>query len=177
MLEQLLFRVAAATFGQDFLRRHEGVDRHNAFEGTLLADPHLRRVVNVLFLELERVAVVDVVADVLLVGQDLAHGAIRPRAITIGVDGDGIEPVGDLTQGQVILKQPTVDLVDGGHFVVRTRHQDHPIGLQALVLARFQDGLDRAGLIDEHPTQPKSGRASLPEAQLDQAALACKHLG
>ena len=85
--------------------------------------------------------------------------------------------MGNLTQRQIILKQPTVDLVDSGHFVVRTRHQDHPVGLQALVLTRFQDGLDRAGLIDEHPTQPKSGRATLPEAQLDQAALAYKHFG
>ena len=48
-----------------------------------------------LFLELEGVAVVNVVADVLLVGQHLAYGAVVPGAIQIGEDGDGVEAVGN----------------------------------------------------------------------------------
>jgi len=83
--------VILAALGQDFLRGHEGGHRHDAVKRTFLADPHLRRVVDMLLLELEGVAVVDVVADVLFVDEYLANGAVGPGAVLIGVDGLGVQ--------------------------------------------------------------------------------------
>ncbi|KRH79070.1 hypothetical protein FERRO_01310 [Ferrovum sp. JA12] len=151
VVEQFLVRQPFAALGQHLLGGQKGVQRHDAFECALLADPHLGRVIDVLFLELEGVAVVDVVADVLLIGQHLTHRAVGPRAITIGVDGGVVEALGDFRQWQVVIDQPAVDLVDRGHFLRRARHQDHPVGLQAFVLAGFQGGLDGTTLINQHP--------------------------
>ena len=69
---------------RDFLRGHEGGHRHDAVKRALLADPHLGRVVDVLLLELEGMAVVDVVADVLFVGQHPVNQPPGPRATTLG---------------------------------------------------------------------------------------------
>ena len=50
-------------------------------------------------LQLEGGAVVDVVADVFLVGQNRAHGAGGPRPIQIGGDAFLIQAVGNLAEG------------------------------------------------------------------------------
>ena len=65
-------------------------------EGAVAADPHLGRVADALLLELEGRAVVDVVADVLLVGQHLVDGAARPGAAQVGDDALGVQVGGDL---------------------------------------------------------------------------------
>lgn len=66
--------------------------------------------------------VVDVVADVPLVGQPLAHRAVGPGAVQIGIDGDIVELLGDFRQWQVVIDQPAGDLVDFGHFLRRAPH-------------------------------------------------------
>jgi len=66
---------------------------------------------------------------------------------------------------------------DVAAFVVGPRHQGHAIGLQALVRAPRQLGLDGALHVDKGSPQPIARRAALSEAQLDQPALAGEHLG
>ena len=47
-------------------------------------------------LELEGAPVIDVVADVLLVGQHLPDGAVRPAGIQVGAHPHAVEPTGDV---------------------------------------------------------------------------------
>jgi hypothetical protein len=49
--------------------------------------------------------------------------------------------------------------------------EDDAVGLQALVLAAGELGLDVSGLVDQHAAQAVAGRPSLPETELDQSAL------
>ncbi len=170
MFQQLLVSEFATALGQDFLGSHESGHRHHSAKSTFFADPHVGRIVDMLFLELEGVAVVDVVADVLLIGQHLALGAVIPWAIQIGADGNSVEAVGDGRDGQVILNQPLKHLIDRGHFRIGARHQNDPVGLQALVFTALQDSFEIAALVEKHPAQTKPCRAALPKTQLNQAA-------
>jgi len=62
------------------------------------------------------------------------------------------------------------------HLFVWPRHQNDPVGLQALVLAELQRSLDFAALVNQHPAQAVARRTALAKPQLDQAALAGKDL-
>jgi hypothetical protein len=166
-----------AAFGQDFLVSHEGGHRHDAVKCPLLAEPHLGWVVDMLLLELEGAAVLDVVADVLFVGQQLGNRALGSGAVQVGVNGLVVEALDDLSNGQVVFHQPAVDLVDGGHFKVGARHQDETIGLQALMLAALEFAFDGTGLVDQHPAQAEVGGVALTKSQFDQSALAGEDLG
>ena len=59
------------------------------------ADPLVGRIGHVLPLQFERGAVIDVVADVLLVGEDLVDGAFRPGPAEICKHALGVEQRGD----------------------------------------------------------------------------------
>ena len=69
----------------------EDLGRHDRLKRTFLLDPHVRRVLHTEFLELEGNSVVDVVANVLFVGQHLAHGGTGPVAFKVRVDAFFIE--------------------------------------------------------------------------------------
>jgi hypothetical protein len=111
LLDQFLVAEAVRTFTQDALRGVEQFRRHDAFERAFLLDPHLRVVHHPCLLELEGAPVVDVVADVLLVGEHLAHRGPCPRPAQIGEDAFGVEPLGDFRLEQAVLDEPAVDLV------------------------------------------------------------------
>ena len=74
MLKQVLIAQAPASIRQNLLSTHKAIERHHALVSTFFANPHIRRIVDVFFLELERPPVIDVVADVLFIGEHLAHG-------------------------------------------------------------------------------------------------------
>jgi hypothetical protein len=143
-VDQLLVGVAAGARTDDALRRVEHVGRHDAGERAFAADPHVRRVHHPQLLQLERHPVVDVVADVLLVGQHLVHGGACPVAAEVGLHPHAVEAASDLGLDQAVVDEPAVDVVDDADLVVGPGHQDHAIGLQALVLAARQLGLHGA---------------------------------
>ena len=176
-VDQFLVRVAAGARTDDALRGVEHIGRHDAGERAFAADPHVRRVHHPQLLQLERHPVVDVVADVLLVGQHLVHGGARPVAAEIGLHAHAVESASDFGLDQAVVDEPAVDVVDDADLVVGPRHQDHAIGLQALVLAPRQFGLDGALHVDKGSPQPIARRAALSEAQLDQPTLAGEHFG
>ncbi len=149
----------------------------DALERALGAHPHLRRVDHPLALELERDPVVDVVADVLLVAQHLVHHAPGPRPSEIGREPVGVEDLGDLGLVPAVLDEQPVDPVHGLDFLGRPRHQDHTVGLQALLLAALENALGGPVLVDAHAPQPVARRPALAVAPLDQPALAGEHLG
>ncbi len=144
----------------------------DAFKSAFLADPHVARIVYMQLLQFEGEAVVDVVADVFLVGQNRPHCAGIPRKVPISGHAFLVQAVGDLPEGQVLRDQPAILVVDPGRFLVWAGQQDHAVGLQRLVFAALQSARDLAALVHKYPVQSEPSRATLAEAQLDQAALA-----
>jgi hypothetical protein len=93
------------------------------------------------FLELEGAAVVDVVTDVFLVGEHLAHSGARPVPPKVRAGTLGIEPLRNIRSRQVVIDEPAVDLIDDRDLSIRSRLQDDAVGLQALVFAARQFAL------------------------------------
>src|SRR5207248_6447046 len=143
---------------------------------TVLADPHVGWIHDARLSKLERHAVVDVAADVLLVRQELMDGGPGPLAAEISPHAHAIEAASDLRLHQPVVDEPAVDLVHDVDLLLRTRCEDHPVRLQALLLAPSKFGLGVALLVDENSTQPISGWTALSEAQFDQTALPGEHL-
>ena len=127
--------------------------------------------------ELEGMAVVDVVADVLFVGEHLAHSAVRPGPLVVGADALVVESLRNFSQGHVVLDEPSKHPQDSGHFVIGAGHEDDAVGLQAFVLAVFELAFDGAGLVNQHPAQAVACWTPLTKPHLNQAALTGEHLG
>ena len=70
-----------------------------------------------------------------------------------------------------------VDIADQLDFLGRPKGQDHPIGLDALVLAPLEVPLRGTMFVDQSPPQAETCRPSLTIALLDQPALTREHLG
>ena len=146
-------------------------------EGRFLLDPHLPGIGDPGFLELEGNPVVDVVTDVLLVGQDFLNGGAGPFASQVGFHLHGVQATGDLGCRYAVIDKPLVDQIDGANFIVRARHQDHAVCLQTLVLAARKLAFHGSVLIDQDAAQAIAGRAALAIAEFDQSALASEYLG
>ena len=177
LLDQFFIRVPVGA-GTD--HPLDGVERFgwdDRLEGRLFFDPHLRDVHHSVLLELERNAVVNVVADVLFVGEDLVNRGTGPGAVEVGCEPQAIKTLGNLRFDHPLIDEPLVDLVDRLNLGVWAGHQDHTIGLQALVLAPGEFTLHGACLVDQYASQAIPCGAPLAVAKLDQAALTGKHLG
>ncbi len=95
-LEHLLSSESSAAFLDD---PPDGFEERRLDDGSKRgagADPHVGRIRNALLLELEGDPVVDVVSNVLLVGQHLVDGAPRPGPPEIGQRAFIVEDGGDL---------------------------------------------------------------------------------
>jgi hypothetical protein len=66
----------AGPLGDDVLGAEEQVAVNHGFESPVGADEHVRGIAHPLLLELEADPVVDIVADVLLVGEHLVHRVV-----------------------------------------------------------------------------------------------------
>ena len=175
--DQLLAAEPVRPGPDDALSHVEHLRRHDRLEGAFLLDPHVWLVRDPVFLEFERDPVVDVVADVLFVGQHLADSGPGPIPVQVGTNSLAIESGRDFRLRYAAIDEPLVDLVDRLHLGVGAWHQDHPIRLQAFVLSTSQLTFDGATLVDQDAAQAVTGRATLAVPQFDQAALPGKHLG
>src|SRR3546814_10947817 len=88
-VEQLVVTQPPRTPGNDCLGGLEQLAIDDRREHTIGPDPHGWAVADSFPLELERDAVPDVVAGVLLVDQHLMHGAARPGSAKVGDDAAG----------------------------------------------------------------------------------------
>ena len=129
LLDQLLVAVPMCPCAQDALRRVEELRRHDALERAFLLDPHVGAVNHPVLLEFERPTVVDVVADVFLVGQHLANGRASPIPPKVGTCPLCVQPFGDVQFRQVVGDKPTIDLVDHGDLIIWPRLQNDSVGL------------------------------------------------
>ena len=129
------------------------------------------------FFELEGAPVVDVVADIFFVREHFAHGGPGPGASQVGLNLLGVETSSDFRLKEAVLDKPAVDLVHNRYFFLWPGLQDHPVGLQALVLAAGHFSLYGPRLVDQHSSQTITRWSTLPKPQFDQAALPGEHFG
>lgn len=101
----------------------------------------------------------------------------RPRATKVRWNAATVEVIGYVLLASLVVDESAIYLTNDRDFLVRAGSQDHPIGLNALMLTPRQRGLGVPMLIDQSSTKPKASWAALSIAFLDQASLACKHLG
>jgi len=177
LLDQFLIAESVGPGAHDPLGGIEHLGRDDGLERAFLLDPHVGRVGDPMLLELEGDPVVDVVADVLLVTQHLAHRGPCPLPAQVGQNTFAVETGCNLGFRNTLIDEPTVDLVHDLDLRVGARHQDDSVGLQAFVLTASQLAFHGACLVDQHPAQPITGGATLAVAQFDQPALAGEHLG
>ena len=144
---------------------------HNGGVGAFGPDPHLAKVHHPALLQLEGHLVVDVVADVFFVGQDLVNGRPGPWSLKIGQMPLGIQGFSNFTLRAAILYEHPIRATHDVLFLLRARHKYHAVGLEALLLAAGQFTLRVAVFVDQHPAQAVSSRTALAVAKLNQAAL------
>jgi hypothetical protein len=116
------------------------------------ADPHVGRICNALFLELEGDPVVDVISNVLLVGQHLVHGAPRPGPPEVGQRAFIVEDGGDLAFGATFIDEHSVHAPNVFDLGCRARYQDNSIGLEALLSATRELALRLSLFVDKLPS-------------------------
>ena len=89
-------------------------------------------------LQLEGRPIVNVISDVLLVGEDLSHGTAIPISPEVSLDSLPIERLSDFRFALVMIDELFVHPRDGLHFLFGTRHEDDSIGLETLLLAQVE---------------------------------------
>lgn len=98
-------------------------------------------------------------------------GRTRPWTVKIGPVSIGIQNLRDLALRPPLVDEHRVHALDDPLLFLGAGHQDHSVGLQALLLATGQLALRAAVLVDQNPPQPVSGGAALAIAKLHEAAL------
>ena len=101
------YRFARARMASCTLANSQWVD--DGGKRLIRPNPHLRRIEDVLALQFEGGAVIDVVADVFFVREHLMHRAPRPRPPQIGGNLPRIEGLGDFTFGFPFVEKRAVD--------------------------------------------------------------------
>jgi len=56
-----------------------------------------------------------------------------------------------IQMGYALADEYIVYPLNRGDFLLRASHQDHPVGLEALLFADFEDALVLTVLVNEHP--------------------------
>ena len=121
-------------------------------------------------LQLERRAVIDVVADVFLIGEHLMDGRPRPLAAKVGANASRIEDGGDFSLRPALGHKRLIDPANVGLLVIGTRNEHDPVGLDALLLTMRQHSLRLSGLVHQHPAQSITRNTTLLVTEGDQAA-------
>ena len=170
-IQHLVVRETAVAGGDNRLHLLKLFRLDDGIERPFRTDPHLRAIRDPLLLQLEGAPVVDVVADVFLVGQDLMDGGAGPGPVEIGQDPALIQFCGDFAFRTAVLEEPAIDPANGPDLGVRPENQYHPVCLQTLVLTALQLCLHLTAFIKQDPAKTKTRRTALTEAAFDQAAL------
>jgi hypothetical protein len=146
-------------------------------ECRVVPHPHTGWIDHPLHLQLGRRSVIDIVADVLLVGENLVDGAARPRSAEIRADAFRIQSRGDLAFGPPLHDKHAVQATRDLHFLRGPRPQHDSVRLKTLLLAPIDDRFRLAMFIDQLAAQPISNWAALTEAKTYQPALSREDLG
>ena len=129
-------------------------------------DPHLGAVMNPFSFEFEGGAVPNVVANVLLIDQNLVDGAAGPGPPEVGSNPAGVKQLGDFALELPIVDECPINPTDRILFFWWPWHQDDSIRLDAFLLPLVGRPLT-SPLINQPAAQPKSRRAALAIAEFD----------
>ena len=119
---------------------------------------------------------IDVVADVFLVCEDLDHSGPGPGLAEIRQDLPGVELLGDYPFGLSLQEHP-IHPADNLQFLFWPRDQHHAVCLQTFVFATLERAFVLTSLVDQHAAQAKAGGAALLKAELNQAARSLEDFG
>jgi hypothetical protein len=138
-LEHLFIREPSIALSDHSLCREENLWVDNRLECIIGPNPHFWTVFNPFLLQLEGAAVIDVIADVLLVRQNLMNGSPSPGSAKISRYASLVKLCSNLTLDLSAVDELAIHPPNSLDFLLRTGDQDHAIGLQALVLAELED--------------------------------------
>jgi len=155
----------------------EQVALDDRFERAVGSDPHVWTIPNPRLLELEGHAVPHVVAHVLGIGQDLVDSPPAPGSAVLGRDFSTLQERSNFGLQPAFIDEGPIHPVHGLDFDGFAGDQDHPIGLDALVLPASQRAFVDTFVVHEHTAKSETRGASLAVADFDQAALAGEYLG
>ena len=155
----------------DALCRFEEIQLDDGLECPVVPYPHLGRIDHPLGPQLEGRAVIDVVADILLIGENLVDRASCPRPAEVRRNAFGIQCLGDLPLGPLLHHEHAIEAAHDLDLLGRPWLQHDAIGLKALLLAALEHRLGLAVFVDQLAAQPIPGRAALQETEPDQPAL------
>ena len=103
-----------------------------------------------MLLELEGLPIIDVIADVFFIGENLMHRPAGPKSAKIGAQPIGIELARNLSLIQAFLKKAPIDPLDYLNFIFGAGAKHDAIRLKAFMLSAFQFGLERPGLVEQY---------------------------
>lgn len=103
-----------------------------------------------LALQLAGGAVIDVVADILLMRENLMNGATRPLAAQIRLQASTVQVGRDFALNPAIVHEYLENPPHDRLLILRARHQHHPVSNQALLLAQVEHLFPLALLINQH---------------------------
>src|SRR5262249_55629859 len=124
----------------------------------------------------ERDRVVDVVPDVLLVGEELVNSAARPWPAKVRQDACRVQGSGDLPLRSATVDEHSVHASNGFDFIRRPWYEDNSVGLKALLAADLELALRSPLLVDKLSPQAVARHPALAKAQANETALSGEHL-
>ncbi|MNE29850.1 hypothetical protein D3C80_1233450 [compost metagenome] len=149
LTEQLLVGKTPAPILDDPLSGVEKIRIDDGFEGPVLAHPHVRRVDHTFGLQFEGPPIIDVVTDILLIGQNLVDRGACPRSTKIRRDAFGVQQGGDLAFGPSLQHEEPVKAANDLNLRWRPWCQNYAIRLQALLFAARQLAFGPTALIHQ----------------------------
>ena len=161
----------------DFPRPPEQFRFDHALKCVVSPNPFIGWIVDVLLFQFARRPVIDVVADVFFVGEDLMHRAPVPFPPEVGFHALRVEAGGNLGFDFPATDEHLEDPLDDFDLVFRPAHQHDAVSLDAFVFPHLEQCFALAALVNQHPPQAESGRPALLVAELNQPARALEYLG
>jgi len=110
---------------------------HNGLKGGIVPNPQFGWVADPLHLELKGNSIVDIVANIFLIGEHLSDHSPGPRAPTFGLKAMAGKLFGDLAFRPPLMHEESIDPANHGALLWGPRDQHDPVGLKALLLTRL----------------------------------------
>src|SRR5262249_47753251 len=120
---------------------------------------------------------VNVVADVLFIREDLVNGSPGPSPPEICQNASTIQQRGNVRFIFCLLNKHLIHPTNNFDFFIRAGDQNHSVSLNPLVLAHFQECLLLTRLVDEHSSQAIASRTPLLVSEPNQITGTVKNLG
>src|SRR5262245_12342767 len=106
----------------------------NAFERSICSNPFFLWVSHMLEFQFERSAMINIVSNVLLIGEHLMDSASIPCATKVSEHAPTIQRFGDFSFALPIIDKCLINPLDYFDLLIRPGNQNHTIRLKTFVL-------------------------------------------